>query len=364
MKTGSNNFFKEHYDWLVALAGLAALAVAIAFLLVSFGKSPEGGASEYTAIVSGKRPQGEGIAKNDMSSFDAAIRGVKTPAALQDIDPKKASFLASGRRVVCTSPEGKGCGKPIPHGVEKCPFCGVEQPKEIKVAIDTDKDGIPNDVEVAWGLNPNDPADANEDLDSDGFTNLEEYIAKTDPKDRNSHPDYLDSLSVDGKPETKTLPVFFKGLDKLGGGKFRYVFRDPVAKNPYGSRGVDYRVEQGGEICNTGFVPVEYTEKFEKQAIKGGSGMTKTVDVSTVKLVRKSDKKELLVRINQRNAPIDVQATLLYRRGTDRKIVVAKGSEFDLNGQKYKVVELTPVGTEGVEVTVKPEPLGKERVIK
>lgn len=364
MKTGSNNFFKEHYDWLVALAGFAALAVAVVFLLMSYGNSPEGGAAEYTTIVGAKRPQGEGIAKNDMGPFDAATREVKTPVALQDVDPKKASFLASGRRIVCTSESGKSCGRPIPPGQEKCPFCGAVQPKEVKVSIDSDKDGIPNDVEVAWGLNPNDPADAAGDLDGDGFTNLEEYIAKTDPKDRNSHPDYLDSLSVDGKPMMTTLPVFFKGLDKLGGGKFRYVFRDPVAKNPYGGRGVDYRVEQGEEVRDTGFVPVEYTEKFEKQAIKGGSGMMKNVDVSTVKLVRKSDKKELLVRINQRNAPIDMQATLLYRRGTDRKIVVAKGSEFDLNGSKYKVVELTPVGTESVEVTVKPEPVGKEKIIK
>ena len=364
MKTGANNFIKEHYDWLVALAGLAALVVAIVFLVISFGKSPEGGASEYNAIVSGKRSQGEGIAKNDMAPLNAAVRGVKTPMALQAVDPKKASFLASARRVACTSVEGKGCGKPIPPGLEKCPFCSAVQPKEVKVSIDSDKDGIPNDVEVALGLDPNNAADAGGDIDGDGFTNLEEYVAKTDPKDPNSHPDYLDSLSVDGKPVTKTLPVFFKDINRLGGGKFRYVFRDPNAKNPYGSRGVDYRVEQGQEIADTGFAPVEYTEKFEMQKIKGGGGMEKKVDVSTVKLVRASDKKELIVRVNQHNAPIDVQATLLYRRGTDRKIDVMKGSEFDLNGKKYKVTALTPVGTDGVEVTVKPEPVGKEKVIK
>jgi len=364
MKTGSNNFFKEHYDWLVALAGLAALGAAVAFLLMSYGKSPEGGAAEYTAIVSGKRAQGEGIAKNDMAEFSAIIRGVKTPMALQDLDPKKGSFLASGRRVICTSPSGKACGKPIPPGLEKCPFCSAEQPKEVKVSIDTDKDGIPNEVEVAWGLDPNNAADANGDIDGDGFTNIEEYLAKTDPKDKNSHPDYLDSLSIDGKPETTVLPVFFKGLDRLGGGKFRYVFRNPTAKNPYGSRGIDYRVEQGQEVAETGFAPVEFVEKFEMQEIKGGAGMKKRVDASTVRLVRTSDKKEIIVRVNQHNAPIDMQATLLYRRGTDRKIVVSKGSEFDLNGKKYKVTALTPVGTDGVEVTVKPEPSGAEKVIK
>ena len=364
MKTGSSNFVKDHYDWIVALAGFAALVAAVVFLLLSYGRSPEGGASEYTAIVNGKRPQGEGIAKNDMSPLNAAVRGVKSPMAMQDIDPKKASFLASARRVVCTSVEGKGCGKPIPPGLEKCPFCGVVQPKEVKVSIDSDKDGIPNDVEVAWGLDPNNPADAAGDLDGDGFTNLEEYLAGTDPKDGKSHPDYLDSLSVDGKPETTTLPVFFKGISKLGAGKFRYEFRDPAAKNPYGGKGVDYRVEEGQEIGKTGFAPFDYTEKSEMQEIKGGAGMKKKVDVSTVRLVRTTDKKELIVKVNQRNAPIDMQATLLYRRGTDRKITVWKGAEFDLNGQKYKVLALTPVGTEGVEVTVKPEPSGKEKIIK
>ena len=349
MKTGSSNFFKEHYDWLVALAGIAALAAAVAFLLMSYGRSPEGGASEYTAIVGAKRPQGEGIAKNNMDPFNGATRELKTPAALQDVDPKKASFLASGRRITCMSESGKACGKPIPPGLAKCPFCGAEQPKEVKVAIDSDKDGIPNDVEIALGLDPNNPADAKGDLDGDGFTHLE---------------DYLDSLSVDGKPETKTLPVFFKDINKLGGGKFRYVFRDPTAKNPYGGRGVDYRVEEGQEIGNTGFAPVEYVEKFEMQELKGGSGMKKRVDASTVKLVRSSDKKEIVVRVNQHNAPIDMQATLLYRRGTDQKIVVAKGSEFTLNGKKYRVTALTPIGTDGVEVTVRPEPAGKEKVIK
>jgi len=42
--------------------------------------------------------------------------------------------------------------------------------------IDTDNDGMPNDWEISHGLNPNDPADANEDRDGDGYTNIEEYI--------------------------------------------------------------------------------------------------------------------------------------------------------------------------------------------
>ena len=42
--------------------------------------------------------------------------------------------------------------------------------------VDSDHDGIPDDWEKAHGLNPNDPSDANKDLNGDGYTNLEKYL--------------------------------------------------------------------------------------------------------------------------------------------------------------------------------------------
>src|SRR5207244_990956 len=47
--------------------------------------------------------------------------------------------------------------------------------------VDTDRDGIPDDYEIAHGLNPNNPVDAQEDPDHDGLTNLQEYQLGTDP---------------------------------------------------------------------------------------------------------------------------------------------------------------------------------------
>ena len=44
------------------------------------------------------------------------------------------------------------------------------------VPKDTDHDGMPDNWELQMGLNPNDPADRNGDLNSDGYTNLEEYL--------------------------------------------------------------------------------------------------------------------------------------------------------------------------------------------
>ena len=53
-------------------------------------------------------------------------------------------------------------------------------PNEIK---DSDGDGMGDNYETAYGLNPLNPADANIDSDGDGKTNLEEFLAGTNPTD-------------------------------------------------------------------------------------------------------------------------------------------------------------------------------------
>lgn len=46
---------------------------------------------------------------------------------------------------------------------------------------DSDNDGLPDEWELKHGLNPKDPADAAQDPDHDGYSNLEEYLNGTDP---------------------------------------------------------------------------------------------------------------------------------------------------------------------------------------
>lgn len=67
--------------------------------------------------------------------------------------------------------------------------------------VDSDKDGMPDEWEIknaAFGLNPNNPKDANLDCNGDGYTNIEKYIngidlgKKVDWKDLDNNTDPLE----------------------------------------------------------------------------------------------------------------------------------------------------------------------------
>jgi hypothetical protein len=62
--------------------------------------------------------------------------------------------------------------------------------------VDSDWDGMPDEWEKANGLNAFSPQDASEDLDGDGYTNIEEYINGTDVKAKVDYSDPKNNVDV------------------------------------------------------------------------------------------------------------------------------------------------------------------------
>src|SRR5262245_7857819 len=55
------------------------------------------------------------------------------------------------------------------------------------IVVDSDGDGMPDDWETFFGLNPHDPSDAAADPDHDGLSNLQEYQQGDHPFGADAH---------------------------------------------------------------------------------------------------------------------------------------------------------------------------------
>lgn len=88
---------------------------------------------------------------------------------------------ASGPYEGGTNPAGEGNG--VSENVVYRPWLGYRDPWiGLPVPADTDGDGMGDEWEERYLLDPDDPGDAQEDPDGDGLTNLQEFQAQTNPR--------------------------------------------------------------------------------------------------------------------------------------------------------------------------------------
>ncbi len=285
MATGKE-IFARHYDRIIAVAVLAILLGTLAYLVLA-GMERQAAVMEVSANFN---PPEKGTEKVlERTEQEALIAAVVKPAEAARIvvrerpeeeAHKYTDLFTSEGRFLCVKKE---CAKPILEADAVCRFCKTKQPVVEKVdynAIDSDGDRLTDAWETSYGLNPNNAEDAEIDLDNDGFSNYDEFEAKTDPTNLESHPDYEAYIALTGATETRVLLRLVKeqpgGIMEIKGEKKNVKALDfaPVSEDGKLGKAIQ-RVLPGKRIGKTNYRYQEYKEK-QKQQLEYTHQVTKT----------------------------------------------------------------------------------------
>src|SRR5438094_3217284 len=186
---------------------------------------------------------------------------------------------------------------------------------------------VPNDWIEKFGLPIQDADVLEQDPDTDGFTNLDEWQGGTDPTNKDSHPDYITKLHLVSATEEP----------------FRYIFSSRI-KSKFGINTIDQSeptqfLRVGDVIRGTDFKIVKFTEKRERNQY----GIN--ADMSELLLEHQQSHAQVtLVKGNVATSPQSV-ASFVYTWGGRLEFEVRKDQEFSLKPVeeiKYKLVEVQP----------------------
>ena len=245
----------------------------------------------------------------------------------------KGSMLEAGKLIICVNPE---CKRMLLLSSDVCPFCNTKQPELSKGTgkdEDTDGDGIPDLVEQKFAfLNYRDPRDAAMDQDGDGFLNIEEIKAGTNPDDSSDFPPLALLLRVQNifnlplgitlvdvdknrSDDINKWDIAFKGVDPRTRRPRRFTVRvGETVINKFKVTSVGFEGEGDAAIpfavvVTEGSEPEEYTLKLNENVKQKKS----TVAFINLRSRRKSD---------------------VIRFGRQMRVVCQDGQEFVLRKQR------------------------------
>ena len=186
---------------------------------------------------------------------------------------------------------------------------------------------VPNEWLEQFNLPISDADVLTQDADSDGFDNLEEWQAHTDPTDKISHPAYVTKLRMRSFAVEPFRLVFASWVE------------DTFAINTSDLREPTQFLKVGDTIRGTKFKIVNFTEKYEPNRF--GTN----VDVSELTLENQETHEQLnLVKEKIMISPESV-ANFTYPLGDRHEFAVKKDQEFSLppeNDIKYKLIDVRP----------------------
>lgn len=266
MKNKKTNIFKENYEKFI----LGVILIAFIFSLISLISSNNDEQDEEYNLdsLTTKHIAQKKVTPETNDEYER-IKEISNNPVLLVTGTNAPSLLIAPSRVYCVNEQ---CKMPIPFADKTCKFCSENQPEDVAAAdLDSDEDGMPDAYERKYGFNPFDPTDKDRDKDGDGFTNYEEYVAKSDPLIPDSHPPLIDFLVI---KDVKSIqfPYELKG---------KFEVKDNIKfqiNGPSGTR----MVSVGEELGNTGYKLTKYDQKEVVIKRKGLPDKTGSVYVITL----------------------------------------------------------------------------------
>lgn len=186
---------------------------------------------------------------------------------------------------------------------------------------------VPNEWLDQFGLPIADSDVLTQDADNDGFNNLEEWQAHTNPTDNKSHPSYVTKLRMKSFVQE---PFKFMFASSVG---------DTFALNSVDHSQPTQFLKLGEPLKGTKFK----VAKFEEKMVKNQYGTE--IDVSELNLENVETGEQItLVKEKPTISPESV-VTFVYAIGDRREFAVKKDQEFTLKPEeeiKYKLVDVQP----------------------
>ncbi|HEY5741022.1 MAG TPA: Amuc_1099 family pilus-like system protein [Terrimicrobiaceae bacterium] len=165
-----------------------------------------------------------------------------------------------------------------------------------------------------------------QDADADGFSNLEEYLAGSDPRDKNSVPPFYTKLRL-VRFISKPFRLIFTGTPD-DGQTFTINTKDRGTKTQF--------LELGQMIAGTSYKIVSYEKKTERRNEIDFDASTLTLENA------QTGQKIVLIANKEANDPTSF-AEFLYRYNNS-KFTVKKDDEFSLppeTDRQYKLIDIS-----------------------